>query len=203
VTGLPYASGGRVVGFDPGLASCGYALLELHEDRSNDRILSGGVWRTQARKGRLVHEDTARRALELAEHVREYLLATAPHVVCMEGLSLPRNAGAAAKAAMAHGVILAAAGPVPVETALPPDLKLAMTGRRSASKGDVIAAVRARWAPQVALPDWPTGMLEEHAADAAAVVAACFDRQTVRAARRVRTWWTGGEPGGHPPPVQG
>ena len=64
----------------------------------------------------------------------------------------------------------------------PQDVKRAVTGSKTASKDDVIAAIEVRF-PDVEWPKQTT--LWEHAADSVGVVLACLDSPALQMARRL------------------
>lgn len=174
-----------VLGVDPGFASMGFAAVAV--DPVGD--LANAVWvvRTEksTKKGNVrASEDNVRRAMELSFRLEEAVANWAPLAVAAETMSWPRNAGAAAKVALAWGVLCSVAKRhgLPLVQASPQQVKLAICGSKTASKEEVIAAVRKRW-PELELPKQVT--LQEHAADAAAVVVACLDSEVLRMARKL------------------
>lgn len=174
-----------VLGVDPGFASLGLAAVELLP--VGDRVLRCWVVRTeQSSKKRTVRasEDNVRRAQELALALEQAVEAFRPCAIAAETMSWPRNAGAAAKVALGWGVLCAVAHRhcLPLLQASPQDVKRAVCGSKTASKDEVIAAVELRW-PDVCLP--PQKTLQEHAADACAVVVACLDAPALQMARRL------------------
>jgi crossover junction endodeoxyribonuclease RuvC len=174
-----------VLGIDPGFASIGFAAVGLAS--ASERVLRAWVVRTEpsARKRQVrASEDNARRAMEIAAAVEAALGEFAPVALAAETMSWPRNAAAAAKVALAWGVLCAAAHRhrLPLVQASPQEVKRAVCGRKSASKGEVIEALELRY-PDIELPDQLT--LQEHAADATAVVVACLEADVIRMARRM------------------
>jgi Holliday junction resolvasome RuvABC endonuclease subunit len=91
--------------------------------------------------------------------------------------------------ALAWGVVVAVAQRhgLPLVQASPQEVKLALVGRKSAPKEEIVAEVERRW-PELELPSQVT--LQEHAADAVAVVLACLDSPVLEMARGVaaRLW---------------
>ena len=175
-----------LLGLDPGLASCGVALVELAEPV---RPVALAVLRTRPspkRRSILACEDSMRRAAELALGLAAWLDRLGLVAVCSEAQSWPRSAGSAAKVALAFGVLAAQAQArgLPVLQASPQRVKAAVAGSRTASKGEVAEALAVRFG---ALP-WPAGLprgQREHAADALAAAVACLDAPAVLMARRM------------------
>ena len=175
-----------VLGLDSGLARFGLAALRLEPDGSS-AIVALDVF-SSAPSTRKTHtlagDDLARRARELASWLAIHLRRHQPAALCVESPSWPRNAGAAAKMGTAFGVLFALADEhdLPLLQASPQAVKRAATGAKTASKDDVVGAMRALY-PEAS---WPrqTG-LHEHAADAIAVVIACQDSEVLRMARRL------------------
>ena len=173
-----------VVGVDPGFATFGVSVVQLLPDR--ERVLDTAVLRTEKAHRKLTvraSEDNARRARELAFALSARLDRYRPVAVCAETMSWPRNASSAAKVALGWGVLCALLDSrrIPLVQASPQDVKKAVTGRKDASKDEVVLAVEARY-PEV---EWPSqSTLQEHAADAVAVVVACLDSEVIRLLRR-------------------
>ncbi len=118
----------RIVGFDPGLALTGYAVLE--EAGEGWRALSYGVVRTS---GRLALPD---RLVRLYEDVRALLQTYAPQEAAVEQLFFQRNVRTAFQVGQARGVVLLAlaqAG-LPVAEYTPTTVKQTLTGYGNASK---------------------------------------------------------------------
>ncbi len=162
-----------LLGIDPGFASLGYALYDIVQGQ----FVSAGVVRTKkdTRKSRLVRDDNVCRYNELwaaLENIWPNGTDRVVHAVCSEGMSQPRNSGAAWKLALGWGAVLGIARSkgVPVFQVSPQALKKAVAGKPSASKNEVIGAVKAL------IHTWPKAKgLWEHQADAMAAVLALVD----------------------------
>ena len=176
-----------LLGLDPGLAACGWALA-TYDGRALSDIRVGTITTApSARRQRtLACEDHVRRGRELADALR-YIAgqwdcgrwSPAVAAVCAEAMSHPRHASSAAKLALAWGVIVGALGTLPIAQASPQQVKLVVAGRRDASKADVQAALDLAYGPI----DWPRRKADvEHAADALAAVVACLGADVIRAA---------------------
>lgn len=197
-----------VLGIDPGFTSLGYAVLELGGGGLADQVVTIGVLRTKAtdKKQRvLVADDNIRRARELAVSVRGlthagtmmparggqgiaalFQGADRIRLVCAEKMSFPRNASAAAKVAMAWGLLVANLErlDLPLLQASPQEVKRRVTGKADASKDDVEKAMVKRFGRGLyrMLKGVPPGQ-HEHAFDALASAVACLDSEEGRMVR--------------------
>jgi Holliday junction resolvasome RuvABC endonuclease subunit len=180
-----------IIGLDPGLATCGIAIVELETPYS--RVVRLDVHRTAPspkKQAVLSASDTLRRARELSAWLSPWL--DTADAVAAERFSAPRNAGAAAKIGWAWGVIAAQteARRLPVVQPSPQEVHRALCGSAQAAKTEVEAVCRAR------IRAWPGTddaieeleqshpcSAHEHAWDALAVVLASLDSDLVRAIR--------------------
>jgi len=174
-----------VLGCDPGFASLGLATVDIGP--TSERLVDCWVVRTEPsakKRDTRQSEDLARRARELAAHLERAVVAHQPAVVCAETMSWPRDMKAATRVALAWGALCAVLERhgIPLVQASPQEIKKTLCGRKGASKGDIALAVERRF-PDVTWPSQAT--LQEHAADAIAVVLACLQAETVRLARRL------------------
>ena len=174
-----------VVGIDSGLATCGIAVLRLLP--AGEELVYTGVFTSKPsdrKQAVRAADDLARRARELAVVLSSVLEQHRPIAIAIEAPSWPRNAGSAAKMGAAFGVVFALAQrfDLPLVQASPMDVKKAVTGRKTASKDEVVLAVETRF-PAITWP--PQTGLWEHAADAVGVVLACLDSEPLRMARRL------------------
>jgi len=177
-----------VLGIDPGLATCGLAAVDLQPPslaKRPDVLVRAWVVRTEKSARKLdvrAADDHSRRARELAAEVATAIGIHRPLAVAIEAPSWPRNAATAAKIGIAFGAIYALAQEhrLPLVQASPQDIKRAVTGSKTASKDEVIAAIEARF-PDI---EWPTQTtLWEHAADAVGAVVANLDADVLRMVR--------------------
>jgi crossover junction endodeoxyribonuclease RuvC len=142
----------RVVGMDPGLASFGWCVADVADEIS---ILELGVWRTEPSKTKSAirgTSDVAERVAYLMRSVAELVERTQPSALCMEDFSPPRSSSAAAKVARVFGMLDAVAEYEGLASlrVTPQEIKLAMCGRRGASK-DAVQAEVFRWCTASAL----------------------------------------------------
>jgi crossover junction endodeoxyribonuclease RuvC len=135
----------RVVGVDPGLGRCGYAVVDQGAGRPEavtyDTIASQG-------------EEVAPRLAHLAERFRAVVAATRPDCLAIERLFVNANVRTAMAVGQASGVILliAAEHGMPVTSYTPSQVKRTMVGVGTAPKEQVAYMVRAT----LGLPAVPT-----------------------------------------------
>jgi len=179
----------RVLGLDPGFASFGYAVVDIALDGETVHTL--GVLRTQAsaaKRGVRATDDSWRRARELSGALLP--LVDGVQVVCVEAPSLPRNASTTFKMGLAYGALVSIveAARTPTVMVTPQELKKAVSGRSSASKGDVAAALDRRFGRDFAAELIKRGVprtFHEHAYDAVGAVVACLGSEVLHMARRM------------------
>jgi crossover junction endodeoxyribonuclease RuvC len=126
----------RVLGVDPGLGRCGWAVLE----RRGGRVAAVGYG--------TIHTDgdeVAPRLAELATKLRQVLAAHRPEALAIERLFFNANVRTAMTVGQASGVVLllAAEHGLAVTAYTPPQVKQAVTGSGSAPKEQVGYMVRA------------------------------------------------------------
>lgn len=126
----------RVLGVDPGLGRCGWAVLE----RRGGRVAAVGFG--------TIHTDgeqVAPRLAELATRLRQVLAAHRPEALAIERLFFNANVRTAMTVGQASGVVLllAAEHGLQVTAYTPPQVKQAVTGSGSAPKEQVGYMVKA------------------------------------------------------------
>src|SRR5829696_5630005 len=125
----------RVLGVDPGLGRCGWAVLERRGGRV--AALGYGTIHTDG-------EEVAPRLAELATRLRQVLAAYRPEALAIERLFFNANVRTAMTVGQASGVLLLAAEHGLAVTAYtPPQVKQAVTGSGSAAKEQVGYMVKA------------------------------------------------------------
>lgn len=176
---------GLVLGIDTGFSTMGISLLEL--SGHSDKVLGVKTLTTKkSDKKRNVRasDDNMRRARELAVELRTRIEKYDLKAICMEAQSWPRNSSSSAKIGISWGVVaaLAEAHGLPVLQATPQAIKMALVGKSSASKDEIISAIKKRY-PEIV---WPTAKgKHEHIADATGAVVACMDSDIIRMVRQV------------------
>ena len=120
-----------VLGIDPGLSRCGYAVLEAR--RNGARAVAIGVIRTP------VDDPLPLRLLELQREVRSLLQEHRPAAVAVERVLFQVNVRTAMSVGQASGIAMveAAAAGCHVEQFSPNQVKDAVTGYGAASKAQV------------------------------------------------------------------
>jgi crossover junction endodeoxyribonuclease RuvC len=126
----------RVLGVDPGLGRCGWAVLEGRGGRA--RAVGYGTVHTEG-------EEVAPRLAELATRLRQVLAAHRPEALAIERLFFNANVRTAMTVGQASGVVLllAAEHGLEVSAYTPPQVKQAVTGSGSAPKEQVGYMVKA------------------------------------------------------------
>jgi len=126
----------RVLGVDPGLGRCGWAVLE----RRGGRVAAAGYGTIQTGG-----EQIAPRLAELAARLREVLADHRPQALAIERLFFNANVRTAMTVGQASGVVLllAAEQGLEVSAYTPPQVKQAVTGTGSAPKEQVGYMVKA------------------------------------------------------------
>lgn len=126
----------RVLGIDPGTASCGYGIVE--HDGGRLRSLDYGRWTSTAR------EPIAERLGRIFAGVQEMIETTSPDAVAVEESVVGADARVALGVGQARGAVLVAAASLGV-TCLeisPTRVKQAVCGYGRADKGQVQRMVR-------------------------------------------------------------
>ena len=126
----------RVLGVDPGLGRCGWAVL----DRRGGQVVAAGYG--------TIHTDgdqVAPRLAALAARLRQVLAAHRPQALAIERLFFNANVRTAMTVGQASGVVLllAAEHGLQVTAYTPPQVKQAVTGSGSAPKEQVGYMVKA------------------------------------------------------------
>ncbi|HEX4902692.1 MAG TPA: crossover junction endodeoxyribonuclease RuvC [Acidimicrobiales bacterium] len=145
-----------VLGIDPGLSRCGYAVLDA--GRRPARPVALGVLRTSP------DDPVPRRLHELQTEVRSLLAEYRPVAVAVERVLFSVNVRTAIGVAQAAGVVMTEAVGAQAEVAeySPNEVKLAVTGDGAADKAQIEAMVQRLL--RIARPIRPVD-----AADAAAI----------------------------------
>jgi crossover junction endodeoxyribonuclease RuvC len=126
----------RVLGVDPGLGRCGWAVLE----RRGGRVVAAGHGTVQTDG-----DQVAPRLATLAASLRKVLAAHRPEALAIERVFFNANVRTAMTVGQASGVVLllAAEHGLEVSAYTPPQVKQAVTGSGSAPKEQVGYMVKA------------------------------------------------------------
>ena len=174
-----------ILGIDTGFSTLGWAAVELAPEGPILREV--GLLRTKpGEAARLKSEDNVARARLLWRGLAD-LERFAPRAIAIESQSWPRNAGAVAKIGITWGLVtaLAEVWRVPLVHASPQQIKRDATGRRDASKDDVLEGLRNKPGftniHDLLEKAGVTRSMWEHPTDAAASVFAALDTEIIRA----------------------
>ncbi len=128
-----------VLGIDPGLTRCGYAVLEA-QGATQITMHALGVLRTSPDQG------LPQRLAEISEEIEELLDQYQPSVVAVEHIFFQSNVRTAMSVGQVSGLALSAAARrgLQVEQYTPNQVKLAITGWGSADKAQVQKMVKQR-----------------------------------------------------------
>lgn len=175
----------RILAIDIGLASMGWAVLDVEHNASGGKphlsVAACGVWVTEKEaKKRQLHtsSDDARRIDILVDRIEEARRTYAPQLCAYELPAGQKGARAAHALGAAHGLVRAAlrVGRAAVVEVTALDAKVAATGSKVASKQKVIDAVTPIAADLERIPKTE----REHAADAVAVAIAAASSEVAR-----------------------
>jgi crossover junction endodeoxyribonuclease RuvC len=134
------------IGFDPGLATTGYGVVRAA--LTGWEVVAGGTIETQSGLPR------SERLLSVYREARSLIEAYQPHEVAIEEVFLATNAKTAMRTAETRGVLLMAAGELPVRGYTPLQVKKRITGYGKATKLQVQAMVqRLLRLPEIPKPD--------------------------------------------------
>lgn len=128
-----------VLGVDPGLTRCGYAVLEMASSKSI-KALAIGVLRTPPTSP--IHE----RLCELHGEIEQLLAEFRPHAVAIEQVFFQNNVRTAMGVGQASGIVLALAARAGCEVAqyTPSAVKNTVAGWGSATKDQIGLMVQQR-----------------------------------------------------------
>lgn len=172
-----------VLGLDPAFAIMGWAIGGFGPDLCVTR--AGLIETVKSDKKLRVRsmDDTFRRSRDLANQLQKLIEQWHPWAIALEGFSPVRNASSTGKIGHAYGVIAAMAElrKLPVVSVSPQELKIELTGKRSASKEEVTAAAKKRF-PKVRIDAVPSKA--NHCWDAVAVLIATQSSDVMLALRR-------------------
>lgn len=176
-----------ILGVDPGFASFGWGVVSLNSLGEN--ILDVGVIRTKKSQKKLnvkATDDNFRRSQILAKALHKLIGQWKPIVVVAESVSFPRNASAAAKVAMAWGILsdLCVVYGLPMVQATPQEIKKFLCARQTATKVDIQRSLEDRYVGQFrAFVDNHPATQLEHGFDAVGAVVTCLSSDVIRMAR--------------------
>jgi len=164
----------RILGIDPGLRVCGYAIIE--SDRANEQLIEAGVFRTDG------CSTIEARLNQIAEDTETLLKKFRPQIVAVEQLyshyAHPRTA---ILMGHARGVILlkAAEAGIEVRSFSATRIKKSITGNGRASKEQMQKSIQT----VLALPELPA---PSDVADAIAAAMCCANTRDVPVQKTAR-----------------
>lgn len=128
-----------VLGVDPGLTRCGYAVIEV-QGATQITMRALGVLRTSPDQG------LPQRLAEISKEIEELLDEYQPSVVAVEHIFFQSNVRTAMSVGQVSGLVLSAAARrgLQVEQYTPNQVKLAITGWGGADKAQVQKMVKQR-----------------------------------------------------------
>jgi crossover junction endodeoxyribonuclease RuvC len=122
------------IGFDPGLATTGYGVIQATD--SGWKVLAGGVIVTPREQPR------AERLAELTTEARDLIEMYRPCGIAIEEVFFATNAKTAMRTAEARGALLVAAAGTRIRGYTPLQVKKRITGYGKATKAQVQAMVK-------------------------------------------------------------
>ncbi len=130
---------GNVLGIDPGLTRCGYAVLQVDENYATS-IMALGVLSTKP------EQELPHRLAEIASEIDALLDEYQPSAVAVERIFFQLNVRTAMSVGQVSGLVLSAAARRGVEVVQysPNQVKLAITGWGGADKAQVQKMVKQR-----------------------------------------------------------
>jgi crossover junction endodeoxyribonuclease RuvC len=161
----------KILGIDPGLANMGVALFLLDPDQGYylEDVVLITTKKDSKKRGLRQKADDVRRLQKVIAQFREIVLKWHPDVCSFEEAPTLRNSMAVRKVALSWGACYAVANERPGTMTLeygPQDLKVVVTGSKSASKAEIIETLSTRF-PALAESTIPQSK-KEHVADAVA-----------------------------------
>lgn len=127
----------RILGIDPGIARCGYGMIEIRN--SKFEIRKYGCIETKASLSK------EKRLLVIYKEIKNLIEKYKPQAVAVEELFFNTNAKTALTVGEARGVVLLACGEknIPISVFTPLQVKMAITGYGRAEKSQIGQMVKA------------------------------------------------------------
>lgn len=186
-----------VLGLDTGMANFGWVVG--HMDKKAFTPLQAGVLSSDSNAKKLnikAGDDDWARSVAIANQLNGLLRTYEPRVITCEAISHVRNSSAMAKIGRVFGIIAMASVQcdLPVLHATPQEIKLAICGKKDASKDDIADALDRKFHKALCglldranisrAKDGTVGK-REHAYDALGSIVTCWDHDTMRTFRQV------------------
>lgn len=176
-----------ILGVDPGFASIGFFVARASKMSLRPLYATCFTTKAASKKRRLNElDDDDERLIRIDNEIKRLIEEWRPDVVASEYRVRARNPKTSAQCAMMYAAVHLRArdAGVPFLTYAPEDIKERMTGKRGASKAEVIAALK-RMMPN--FDGWPVASLQEHVGDAGGVCVLASDNPLVQAILRERS----------------
>jgi len=175
-----------LLGIDPGFANVGVGVVDAGKKAIS--VLHTDVLRTSksAKNVKIyVADDNVRRLREMISSIGAILDEYDVVAICAEAMSFPRNASAAAKMALFWGGLVAICHErdLPLYSATPQQIKIAICGNKAASKEDIAVGTQKKISHPVLLGMAKTK--QEHAWDAIASAVTCLGSDELNLARKL------------------
>ena len=121
----------RILGIDPGLATTGFAVLEVQHGEKT--MLACGIIKTPAK------EEFSKRLLELFTDIKQLLIEYKPNTCAIEQIFFSKNITTGIQVSHARGVVLLALeqASVPYQEFSPSAMKRLLTGNGKADKKSI------------------------------------------------------------------
>ena len=173
-----------LLGIDGGFAAMGYAVASWDNDHLD--VLEMGLLETKKSARKVpVSEDNDRRARLLCRKLLNIVFGHEIDGICSESMSFPPSSSASCKLCLSRGVVDAVAEIHLISTVQksPQDIKMAAAGSRTASKGQIRAALSMHYPSSMEAFEKAgvTASKAEHCWDALGAIVACLDTDIVRA----------------------
>lgn len=185
---LPIPPAFHILGLDTGLKNYGWAVISF--TAASDWLEDCGHILTEKSNKKLnvrAASDNIRRGCEVVQRLQAIMARWKPCLISIEAQSLVRNSSVNFQLGIGFGAAIseAARAGLPIVDFPPADIKFKLTGKRSASKDDVVEALVARkgyetfyaLAANLAEGKW------EHPADACGAAICALDCDVVKLAR--------------------
>lgn len=189
----------RLLGIDGGFALIGYCVADYYPEDRTLFPLELGLVKTDklASFATRACDDNILRAQDIARRLGALLRypekagAVTVDAICSEAMSYPRNSTTAAKVSLTWGVVatLCELHALPIVQAAPQAIKKRMTGRKDASKEDIIQTLQAKYPQNPAVLRASVDICKtdrEHPFDALASILGCLDSDVLRGVLRVK-----------------
>lgn len=184
--------GVMVLGLDTGFSNIGWTVGRMRPGSSMcfDIVDMGHIEtkKTSRKKNVRQADDIVERGRKIAQHLEGIFEKHQPKVVCAESISWVRSSPTMCKIGICFGVLatLSAVRDLPFLQATPNEIKMAVSGKKSASKEAVQDLLDTMFGqvPAMFLGNLPKSK-REHPYDSLGAIVACWESDPMRMARQV------------------